>query len=159
MPSDRNSNSGTSAMRWRWAQLLRISNSFQMRIFILISLLTFLNIGCESEPPQFDLHDTNWKFVSLRYDSNYAWDTFETFTDQLINRIIFTRDSLFIIKNDSSRSSGKYSINSSTLTINYGKTTTKLSIRKLTKDTISLHDTFGVTYGFRRNWSLVNNRT
>jgi hypothetical protein len=132
-----------------WAQFLH-QNISQMRKYTGISILIFLNICCISKPSRFVLQNTNWRFVSFAYDSNYAWDTFETFTNQKINRLTFTRDSLFIIKNDSSLTSVKYSIKSDTLMISNGKLSNKVLIRKLTNDTLLLHDTFGQTYIFTR---------
>jgi hypothetical protein len=116
----------------------------------VVSFLVLLNICCVSESTRFVLQDTNWRLVRLEYDSNYVSDTFETFTSQKINRLTFNRDSVFIIRNDSTVHSVKYSIKSDTLFINLGKWANKLIIRKLSKDTLSLYDTSGQTYIFSR---------
>ncbi len=125
-----------------------------MRTYLLVSLLlTLLNISCELSSSDSTLKDTNWKFVSLSYDRNYSWDTFEVFTSQKIRRLNFTDDSLFVIKNDSKVFSSRYSVRSDTiilLTSNHGNSLNKVLIQKLSKDTLILYDTLGVTFRFSR---------
>jgi hypothetical protein len=135
---------------YSWGADNLISKQFLMRKYIVVSFLLFLNICCVSESSRFVLQDTTWRFVSFEYDSDYVSDTFERFTNQEVNRLRFTRDSLFIISNDSTTHSVKYSIKSDILFINSGRFSNKLIIRKLSKDTLSLYDTTGRTYIFSR---------
>jgi hypothetical protein len=127
--------------------------TFVMRTYLLTSLLlTLLNISCMSNSANFALKDTNWKFVSLKYDSNYSWDTFEIFTNQQIKRMTFTSDNVFAIRNDLKIIRSRYSIISDSIMaiIKDHELSNKLLIRKVTKDTLILYDTRGVTYSFKR---------
>jgi len=121
-----------------------------MRMIWTLLLIFFLMTACLLESSRLKLENTTWKFSSLRCDSNYGWDTLEIFTNQKINRLIFTRDSFFSIRNDSRTFPSKYLVRFDRLITNNGVISDTLIIRKLTMDSLCLYNANGVTYYFLR---------